>query len=65
MSGDEIEIAFNPQYLIEGLAALHQPWARLAFTVPTKPALLTGQSEPDGAVEDSFRYVLMPVRVAG
>ena len=65
LSGDEIEIAFNPQYLIEGLAALHQPWARLAFTVPTKPALLTGQSEPDGAVEDSFRYVLMPVRLAG
>ncbi len=65
LNGEEFEIAFNPQYLLEGLAALHQPWARLAFTVPTKPALLTGQGEPDGAAQDSFQYVLMPVRLAG
>lgn len=65
LTGAEMEIAFNPQYLLDGLAALHQPWAKLAFTQPTKPALLTGQSEPDAATDDSFRYVLMPVRVAG
>lgn len=65
LTGAPMEIAFNPQYLLDGLAALHQPWARLAFTQPTKPALLTGQPEPDAAIDDSFRYVLMPVRVAG
>lgn len=65
LTGAPMEIAFNPQYLLDGLGALHQPWARLAFTQPTKPALLTGQPEPDAAVDDSFRYVLMPVRVAG
>lgn len=65
LDGDDIEIAFNPQYLLDGLGALHQPWARLDFTLPTKPALLTGQSEQDGAPDENFRYVLMPIRLAG
>jgi DNA polymerase-3 subunit beta len=65
LEGADLEIAFNPQYLLDGLAALHQPFARLAFTQPSKPALLTGQSEVDGAADDSFQYVLMPVRLAG
>ena len=45
LDGDDIEIAFNPQYLLDGLGALHHPFARLAFTQSTKPALLTGQAE--------------------
>jgi len=65
LEGEEIEIAFNPAYLLDGLGALHQPWARLDFTLPTKPALLTGQAEQDGESDDSFRYVLMPIRLAG
>jgi DNA polymerase-3 subunit beta len=65
LTGGDIEIAFNPQYLLDGLGALHQPWARLAFTQPTKPALLTGQAEPEAEADDSFQYVLMPVRLAG
>jgi DNA polymerase-3 subunit beta len=65
LEGDDIEIAFNPQYLLDGLGALHQPWARLDFTLPTKPALLTGQSEQGSEPDGSFRYVLMPIRLAG
>jgi DNA polymerase-3 subunit beta len=65
LEGEEIEIAFNPQYLLDGLGALHQPWARLGFTLATKPALLTGQAEPGAEPDDSFRYVLMPIRLAG
>jgi DNA polymerase-3 subunit beta len=65
LEGEELEIAFNPQYLLDGLGALHQQWARFAFTQPTKPALLTGQAEPDASPDDSFQYVLMPVRLAG
>ena len=65
LTGNDIEIAFNHQYLLDGLNALHQPWARLAFTLPTKPALLTGQGEPEAQADDSFQYVLMPVRLAG
>lgn len=65
MDGEDLEIAFNPGYLLDGLNALHQPYARLAFTQPTKPALLTGQAESDSAPDDTFQYVLMPVRIAG
>jgi DNA polymerase III subunit beta len=65
LTGTDIEIAFNHQYLLDGLNALHQPWARLAFTQPTKPALLTGQPEAEAESDDSFQYVLMPVRLAG
>jgi len=65
LTGADIEIAFNPQYLLDGLGALHQPWAKFAFTQATKPALLTGQDDADAATDDSFRYVLMPVRLAG
>lgn len=63
--GEELEVAFNPQYLLDGLTALHQPYTRLAFTQPTKPALLTGQAEIDSTPDDAFQYVLMPVRLAG
>ncbi|MGL5857240.1 MAG: DNA polymerase III subunit beta [Angustibacter sp.] len=65
LDGDELQIAFNPQYLLDGLGALHQPYARLSFTHPTKPALLTGQPEPDAEPDSTFQYVLMPVRLAG
>lgn len=65
LDGDDLEIAFNPQYLLDGLGALQHPFARLAFTQPTKPALLTGQAEADSETDDSFQYVLMPVRLAG
>jgi DNA polymerase-3 subunit beta len=41
------------------------PYARLSFTQPSKPAVLRGQSELDGSADDSYRYVLMPVRLAG
>lgn len=64
LHGPEIQIAFNPQYLLEGLHALGQPWSRLAFTQPSRPAVLTGQAEADSEADQSYRYVLMPVRFA-
>ena len=63
--GDELSIAFNPQFLLDGLGALNTPLARLSFTQSTKPAVLSPQSEPDGPDDSSYRYLLMPVRIAG
>jgi DNA polymerase-3 subunit beta len=62
-SGDDLSIAFNPQYLLDGLAAIDSDTARFSFTEPGKPALLTGKPGPDGATE--FRYLLMPIRLGG
>jgi DNA polymerase III subunit beta len=62
-SGDDLSIAFNPQYLLDGLAAIDSDTVRISFTEGGKPALLTGKPEPDGNPE--FRYLLMPIRLGG
>ena len=62
-SGDDLSIAFNPQYLLDGLAAIDSDTVRISFTEPGKPALLTGKPSPDGNPE--FRYLLMPIRLGG
>ena len=60
----EMSIAFNPQYLLDGLGAVDSDTTTLAFTGPTRPAVLTGKRDPDGATAD-YRYLLMPVRLSG
>jgi DNA polymerase III subunit beta len=60
-SGDDLSIAFNPQYLLDGLAVIDSDTVRISFTEPGKPALLTGKPGPDGNPE--FRYLLMPIRL--
>lgn len=60
LTGDELEIAFNPQYLLDGLGAVGSTMVDLAFTGPTKPAVL---SPPTAAGSPSYRYLLMPVRI--
>jgi DNA polymerase III subunit beta len=61
--GEPIRIAFNAQYLLEGLHALDSDTARLAFTSPSQPALLTGKPDPDGVPGDDYRYLVMPLRL--
>lgn len=61
--GDGIQVAFNPQYLLDGLTAIDSDVARIAFTEPGKPALITGATEGDAVPE--YRYLLMPIRLGG
>jgi DNA polymerase-3 subunit beta len=63
VTGDDIEIAFNPGYLLDGLAAIDAPNAQFAFTQATRPAVLSGVI--DGDVKLQYRYLLMPVRLTG
>ena len=62
-AGDDLSIAFNPQYLLDGLSAIDSDTVRISFTEGGKPALLTGKPGPDGNPE--FRYLLMPIRLGG
>jgi DNA polymerase III subunit beta len=64
LTGPDIEIAFNPHFLLDGLGALNTTYARLSFTQPSRPAVLTGQAEAESDADESYRYVLMPVRFA-
>ncbi len=59
--GLELAIAFNPNYLLDGLTAMDSDTTRIAFTEPGKPALLTGKPGPDGTPD--YRYLLMPFRL--
>jgi DNA polymerase-3 subunit beta len=63
-TGDPMTIAFNHQYLLDGLAALDGPVAVLSFTEPKKPAIISPAGE-DGQVTSSYRYLIMPVRIGG
>lgn len=60
LSGEAITMAFNPVFLQEGLSVIDQDQVRLAFTHPTKPAVMTG--EKDGVSQNDFRLLLMPIR---
>jgi DNA polymerase III subunit beta len=60
--GEPLTIAFNATYLLDGLGSLDSDEAQLAFTGPTKPAVLTGKADADGGTD--HRYLLMPVRLA-
>jgi DNA polymerase-3 subunit beta len=61
VDGEAITIAFNPQYLLDGLAAIDGDTVELAFTTATKPAVLSSATDDAGA----YRYLLMPVRLGG
>lgn len=63
--GEELSVAFNPQFLLDGLGALNTPFVRLSFTQPQKPVVISGQPEADGDHDESYRCLLMPVRLAG
>jgi DNA polymerase-3 subunit beta len=63
--GDDISIAFNPGYLLDGLNALDALYAQLSFTASTRPAVISGKSTADEAALEDYRYLLMPVRLSG
>jgi DNA polymerase-3 subunit beta len=61
-TGEPLTIAFNPQYLLDGLQQLGAPTAVLSFVDAFKPAVLSPAGE-DGEVVAGYRYLIMPIRV--
>ena len=57
-SGDELTVAFNPDYLIQGLEAAPGDEVILETLDALKPAVLRSSEGGD------FLYLLMPVRVS-
>jgi DNA polymerase III subunit beta len=56
--GEELTIAFNPTYLIDGVEAVSGDEVILETVDATKPATVRAAEQTD------FRYLLMPVRVS-
>ena len=65
LTGDDISIAFNPAYLLDGLGVLDAAYAELRFTASTRPAVIAGKDSVDATAGDDYRYLLMPVRLSG
>ncbi|GAT69121.1 DNA polymerase III subunit beta [Planomonospora sp. ID91781] len=62
--GDDINIAFNHQFLLEGLHAIDSDVARLQMTTSTKPAILTPGKPVDDDGATAYRYLIMPIRLS-
>jgi DNA polymerase-3 subunit beta len=57
-TGEDLVIAFNPNYLIDGVDAVLDDEVFVETDSPAKPATVRAASR------DDFRYLLMPVRIS-
>ncbi|MDP4503881.1 DNA polymerase III subunit beta [Nonomuraea turcica] len=59
LRGEDIQIAFQSQFLLDGLVGIESDLARINMESPTRPALI--QDVP-GDAAPSFRYLVMSLR---
>jgi DNA polymerase III subunit beta len=57
-SGEELEIGFNPEFLREGIESVQGDDVVLRLISPLRPGLLQ-------SADQDFRYLIMPIRLAG
>ncbi|RSX54537.1 DNA polymerase III subunit beta [Bifidobacterium dolichotidis] len=62
LDGEDITVAFNPNYLIEGISAITEPYVRMKMTTAVKPVEFDGQQEEDSDESMDYRYLLVPMR---
>ncbi|MGH8793776.1 MAG: DNA polymerase III subunit beta [Stackebrandtia sp.] len=64
-SGEARKVAFNAQYLLDGLVAVNAPTAVFSFTEPGKGVVLSGAAAAEGDDDADFggyKYLLQPLR---
>ncbi|GAA3443110.1 DNA polymerase III subunit beta [Planomonospora venezuelensis] len=59
LSGDDLRIAFQAQFLLDGLSGVETELARLNMESSTRPALI---AEVPGDADPAFRYLVMSLR---
>lgn len=65
LNGSDTVVSLKPQFLLDGLGAVHSEFVRISFTKtdnPNKPGpvLITSQSSKDQAGADNYKYLLQP-----
>jgi DNA polymerase-3 subunit beta len=65
LTGQETVVSLKPQFLLDGLGAVHSEFVRISFTKtdnPNKPGpvLITSQTSKDQAGADNYKYLLQP-----
>lgn len=63
-TGEDLTIAFNPNFLLDGLHAISAPFAQISFNTSGKAAILMGKTDANSTAIDNFRYLLMPTKYA-
>ncbi|MBO4271632.1 DNA polymerase III subunit beta [Microbispora triticiradicis] len=58
LEGPDIQIAFQPHFLLDGLAGVGTERARVHLDSPTRPALVTDEGDDPG-----YRYLVMSLRL--
>jgi DNA polymerase-3 subunit beta len=58
-TGEPLEIGFNAEFLADGIDSVGTDTVRLKLINPLRPGLITA------AGDDSFWYLIMPIRLAG
>jgi DNA polymerase III subunit beta len=58
---EPMPVAFNPQYLLDGLAAVSAPSVVFSFVEARKPAVLA-PADSDGNVVPGYRYLVQPLQ---
>lgn len=59
IDGHNMEIAFNPRYLIDALRAIEEPNVVVKLTTPLSPCIIKGVES------DAFKYLVLPLRLRG
>src|SRR6266511_422023 len=57
-TADAMEIGFNPEFLREGIESVPSDELELNLISPLRPAVIKGET-------DDFKYLIMPIRLAG
>ena len=65
LAGGDTVVSLKPQFLLDGLGAVHSEFVRISFTKtenPNKPGpvLITSQTSREQPGADSYRYLLQP-----
>ena len=63
LEGDDLQIAFNPRYLTDGLDAAGTQHVAMEFRDELKPAVIRPAPAGDDEPVPDFLYLLMPVRL--
>jgi DNA polymerase-3 subunit beta len=58
LTGGELQISFNPNYLLDGIETIEEEETEILISTPKKPVLIKALSS------DQFKYILMPITVA-
>ncbi|MEW9531706.1 DNA polymerase III subunit beta [Microbispora sp. NPDC049125] len=59
LEGEELQIAFQPHFLLDGLAGVETERVRIHLDSPTRPALISNEGD-----DPDFRYMVMSLRLS-